>query len=232
MKCCASRMKVSCTTSPTFYFPESFVHKRRQLIIVFLVIIFKCNHDPNWKGSISIFKSILLFRGKEMYAFFFQISQKFLKTGNSEPIRSYISVPSLRAFCLRESWVVKYRKMSGLSNYIDQHNFLLAWNNASMDTESCHTDLEQAAAGQVFSRCCCLLFSLFVCVIFSWAFWEKAGGALQRAWSSEAGFTVQTAQRGLVPREAQTGGAQRPPEGRLQSAQVSHTAHWQLWPTS
>lgn len=39
--------------------------------------------------------------------------------------------------------------------------------------------------------------------------------------SSAAGFALQTAQRGPIPGEAPTGGAQRPPEGRLQSAQVS-----------
>lgn len=37
---------------------------------------------------------------------------------------------------------------------------------------------------------------------------------MQGARSSEAGFTLQTAQRGSVPSAAQTGGAQRPPEGR------------------
>lgn len=46
---------------------------------------------------------------------------------------------------------------------------------------------------------------------------------MQRTWSSEAGLTLQTAQRGFVPGEARTGGAQRPPEGRLRSVQVSRT---------
>lgn len=64
----------------------------------------------------------------------------------------------------------------------------------------------------------------YVCMcVFSRAFWEKAGGAVQGAMCSEAGFTLQTARRGSVPGAAQTGGAQRPPEGRLQPVQVSHT---------
>lgn len=46
---------------------------------------------------------------------------------------------------------------------------------------------------------------------------------MQGARRSEAGFTLPTAQRGPVPGEAQTGGARRPPEGGLQSVQVSHT---------
>lgn len=46
---------------------------------------------------------------------------------------------------------------------------------------------------------------------------------MQGAWCTEAGFTLQTAQRGSVPRAAQSGGAQCPPEGGLQSVQVSHT---------
>ena len=67
----------------------------------------------------------------------------------------------------------------------------------------------------------CYVYCVCVCVrLFSWAFWEKAGGAVQGARISEAGFTLQTAQRGSVPWAAQTGGAQRPPEGRLQSTQV------------
>lgn len=69
-----------------------------------------------------------------------------------------------------------------------------------------------------------MLFSTCVCLcVFSRAFWEKAGGAVPGARCSEAGFTLQTAQRGSVPRAAQTGGARRPPEGRLQPVQVSHT---------
>lgn len=46
---------------------------------------------------------------------------------------------------------------------------------------------------------------------------------MQGARCSKAGFTLQTAQRGSVPGAAQAGGAQRPPEGRLRSVQVSHT---------
>lgn len=46
---------------------------------------------------------------------------------------------------------------------------------------------------------------------------------MQRERSSEAGSSLQTAQRGSIPPEAQTGGAQRPPEDRQQSAQVSHS---------
>ena len=45
---------------------------------------------------------------------------------------------------------------------------------------------------------------------------------MQGARRSEAGSALQTAQRGSVPGAAQTGGAQRPPEGGLQSVQVSH----------
>lgn len=55
-------------------------------------------------------------------------------------------------------------------------------------------------------------------------FWEKAGGAVQGALRSEAGFALATARRGSVPGAAPAGGAQRPPAGRLQSVQVSHTA--------
>ena len=57
--------------------------------------------------------------------------------------------------------------------------------------------------------------------VFSGAFWEKAGGAVQGARRSEAGFALQAAQRGTLPRAAQAGGTQRPPEGRLQPGQVS-----------
>lgn len=62
-----------------------------------------------------------------------------------------------------------------------------------------------------------------LCVWSSRAFWEEAGGAVQGARRSEAGFTLPTAQRGSVPGEAQAGGARRPPEGGLRSVQVSHT---------
>lgn len=48
---------------------------------------------------------------------------------------------------------------------------------------------------------------------------------MQGARRSEAGFTLPTAQCGSLPGEAQAGGARRPPEGRLQSVQVSHTTH-------
>lgn len=66
-----------------------------------------------------------------------------------------------------------------------------------------------------------------MCVL-SWALWEEAGGAVQGARRPEAGFTLQTAQRGSVPGAAQTGGAQRPPEGRLQPVQVSHTTLYSM----
>lgn len=46
---------------------------------------------------------------------------------------------------------------------------------------------------------------------------------MQGAGCSEAGFALQAAQRGSLPRAAQAGGARRPPEGRLQPGQVSHT---------
>lgn len=46
---------------------------------------------------------------------------------------------------------------------------------------------------------------------------------MQGARGSEAGFTFQAGQRGSVPGAAQTGGAQRPPEDRVQPVQVSHT---------
>ncbi len=72
------------------------------------------------------------------------------------------------------------------------------------------------------AACCSVCVCACVCV-FSWAFWEKAGGAVQGAMCSEAGFALQTARRGSVPGAPQTGGAQRPPEGRLQSVQVSRT---------
>lgn len=47
---------------------------------------------------------------------------------------------------------------------------------------------------------------------------------MQGARRSEAGFTLPAAQRGSVPGAAHTGGAQRPPEGRLWPVQVSHTS--------
>lgn len=62
------------------------------------------------------------------------------------------------------------------------------------------------------------------CVCRSRAFWEKAGGAVPGAGWSEAGLTLHTAQRGSVPGAAPAGGEQRPPEDRLWSLQVSHTA--------
>lgn len=43
---------------------------------------------------------------------------------------------------------------------------------------------------------------------------------MQGARSSAAGFTLQTAQCGSVPGASHAGGARRPPEGRLHSAQV------------
>lgn len=47
---------------------------------------------------------------------------------------------------------------------------------------------------------------------------------MQGARRSEAGFTLQAAQRCSVPGAAHTGGAQRPPEGRLWPVQVRHTS--------
>lgn len=62
-----------------------------------------------------------------------------------------------------------------------------------------------------------------MCVL-SGAFWDEAGGSVPGTGRAEAGFTLETAQRGGVSGAAETGGAQRPPAGRLRSVQVSHTA--------